>query len=437
MKRFIFSLTAAFLIFFALPAFAQSSAQKFSVNGITVIMKPTVKDIINVSVYYKGGVTNYPADKAGIEDLALAGATECGTKLYSKDEFKNIADKYGINILGNSTYDYGVISLNCIAKYFNEGWNLLAEAIKDPIYGEKEFELLKQRRISGLKNADANPDSKINKMAIANTFKGTPYAIDPDGEINTVSSFSADQVKDYYYNTLLNKNRMFVVVVGKISKNEIISKIKKAFSALTDKPYTPFSYHTPEISSNTLNVEPRKLATNYIIGVVNAPLFTSKDFVANRLAVSAFSTNLFTEIRTKRNLSYAPYAVPMRQQMPFNYMYVSTTNPKASVEVMVNEINRLITKGFSQKEFNDIKNLYITSNYMKEESTDMMASSLGRSEILGDWKMDEEFIPRIQKTTPLDMTNVFKKYIKGINWNYLGNEKEADEAKDAFNMKVE
>ena len=73
---------------------------------------------------------------------------------------------------------------------------------------------------------------------------------------------------------------------------------------------------------------------------------------------------------------------------------------------------------------------------MKEESTNKMAAALGLAEILGNWKMDEEFIGKIEKTTPADMTNVFKKYINGINWNYLGIEKQTDEAKDAFNLKV-
>jgi zinc protease len=437
MKNYIFLILGlGFLISFQ-PVAAQSTAQKFTVDGIEVIMKPTVKDIINVSVYYRGGVTNYNADKAGIENLALAGAPECGTKLFSKDAFKDKADKFGINVYGSSTYDYGFIGLNCISKYFNEGWSLIAEAVKNPVYNEKDFDLLKQKAISEIKNADADPDSKITKMAVANTFKNTPYAIDPTGEVNTVSNLSAKEIKNYYYNTLLNKNRMFIVVVGKISKEEITSKIKKAFGDLPSKSYTAFAYNIPEITSNNFNPEPRKLATNYIIGVVNAPLFTSDDFAANSLAVSAFSQNLFTEIRTKRNLSYAPYARSIRQRMPYNYMYVSTTDPKASVEVMVNEINRILTKGFSQKEFNDTKNLYITSNYMKEESTDRMAAALGKAEILGNWKMDEEFIGKIQKTTPADMTNVFKKYIKGINWSYLGDEKSADTAKDAFNMKVE
>ena len=437
MKRFIFSFFTAFIFFGSGSAFAQGAAQKFNVDGITVIMKPTVKDIVNVSVFYKGGVTNYSADKAGIENLALAGATECGTQSYSKDAFKDMADKYGINVSGSATYDYGVIALNCISKYFNEGWELLSSAVKNPSYNENDYELLKQKVLGNIKNEDADPDSKILKMAVNNTFKGTPYATDPKGEMNTVDSVSASKVKDYYYNHLLNKNRMFIVVVGKISKEVITGKIKQAFRGLPAKPYNKYDYRVPAITGNTFHAESRQLATNYIVGIVNAPLFISPDYVANQLAFSAFSDNLFKEIRTKRNLSYAPYAVPLRLQMPYSYMYVSTTDPKASVEVMVNEINRLRTDGFSQKEFNDIKNLYITSNYKKEESTDRMAAALGKAEILGNWKMEEEFVGKIQKTTPAEMTGVFKKYIHGINWNFLGDEKAAEAAMDAFNMKVE
>jgi predicted Zn-dependent peptidase len=51
--------------------------------------------------------------------------------------------------------------------------------------------------------------------------------------------------------------------------------------------------------------------------------------------------------------------------------------------------------------------------------------------------MSDEFIDKVQKVTPADMTESFKKYIKGINWNYLGDEKAADAAKDAFDKKVD
>lgn len=416
------------------PAFSQGKAEKFTVSGISVIMKPTVKDIIDVSVYYRGGVADYPADKAGLANLAVSAITECGTKNYSKDAFKDMADKYGIDLDGFSSYDYSKVNLNCIGQYFNQGWMLLADAVNNPVYDEKEFGLLKQKVLSQIKNQESNPDSKINDMAIDNTFKGTAYETDPQGKTNTVNTITAGDAKKFYYSELLNKNKIFIVVVGKISKKEITEKIEKAFGNMSSKPFTPQVYHTPEITANSLHIEPRKLATNYIIGVVNAPSFTSNDFVANRLAFVTFSQNLFTEIRTKRNLSYAPYAYTAQQDMPYSIMYVSTTDPKASVEVMVNEINRLKKDGFSQKEFTNSKNLFVTSNYMKEESSGALASSLGNAEVLGDWKMSEEFIDKVQKTTPAEMTNIFRKYLKGINWNYLGDEKAADEAKASFDM---
>ncbi|CAN5230788.1 hypothetical protein BH20BAC1_BH20BAC1_27990 [soil metagenome] len=71
---------------------------------------------------------------------------------------------------------------------------------------------------------------------------------------------------------------------------------------------------------------------------------------------------------------------------------------------------------------------------MKEESTDAIAATLGLAEILGDWTMAEEFINRVQKTTPEQMTDVFRKYVKGINWNYLGDPEKAEEAKDVFQL---
>jgi zinc protease len=416
---------------------AQGKTEKFSVDGITVLMKPTVKDIVNVSVYYRGGVADYSADKAGLANIALAATTECGTKNYSKNEFKDKADKFGIAIYGSSTYDYGTVNLNCISKYFNEGWELLTEAVKVPVYNEKEFDLLKQKSISGIKARESNPDAKIMKMAVDNTFKGTVYETDPAGEVNTMEKITAEEAKDFYYKTLLNKNKIFIVVAGKISKTDIMAKIKKAFSDLPASPYKEHVYHTPVINTNSLHIEPRTLATNYIMGVMNSAAYTAPDYVANRLAFVTFSQNLFTEVRTKRNLSYAAYSYSITDKMPYAIMYVSTTEPKASAEVMNNEIKRLKKEGFSQKELTGSKNLYITATFMKEESTSALASSIGNAEILGDWKMSDDFINKAQKVTPAEMTNSFKKYIKGVNWNYLGDEKAADAAKEAFDMKVD
>lgn len=424
------------LFFLSYTSFAQAKASKFTVEGIQVIFKPTVKEVINVAVYYRGGVAEYPKDKAGLGNLALAGAPECGTRQLTKDQFKDKEDQFGISINGVGSYDYGKITLNCISKYFDEGWELLEQAVMSPVYDAMQFEILKQRQLSSVRENLGDPDGKITDLAIETTFTGTPYATKPQGDTASLPGISASEAKDYYFKQLLNKNRMFIVVAGNISKEKVTGMIRQSFAKIPEGPYKEPAYHAPEISSNDIHVEARKLATNYIAGTTNAALFTAPDYVPFRLAVVAYSDRLFEEIRTKRNLSYAPYAYVQQLKMPFAFIFVSTTEPKASVEVMANELKRLAKQGFSQKEYNASKNLYITANYTRQESSAAIAAGLGSAEILGNWKIAEDLAEMIRKTTPAQMTTALHKYVNGINWNYLGDETKAEEAKEAFEIKV-
>lgn len=428
MKHISFSI---YFFFITLGALAQSKATSFDVAGIKVIMKPTQKEIINVSMYYRGGVANYPADKAGIEHLALAATTECGTKKYNKDVFKDREDAYGVEVSGSSGYDNGTISMNCISRFFDEGWDLFADAVVNPVFDQRELEMLKEKMISGIKQAESDPDERIDQLTIQNTFAGTPYAIDPSGEEATLSRLTAGDVKNYYYNQLLNKNRMFIVVVGKVSKEEVVKRITAAFASLPARPYTPARYSFPSATAKLLT-EDRALATNYITGSLNAPAVSSTDYLPYRLAIAAFSNRLFREIRTKRNLSYAPYAHSVNRLMPYAVMYVSTTDPKASVEVMVDELKDLRENGFTEEELASGKSGFITNNYMKEESTGAIAAALGNAEVLGDWRIADETAERITKVTLAEMNSVLKKYVNTIRWSYLGDKKLADEAAEAF-----
>ncbi len=410
----------------------QSATTSFDVNGIKVIFKPTVKEIVSVDLYFRGGVSNYPANRAGIENLTLAATAECGTVKYAKDNFKDKEDAYGISVGGSSGYDFGLISLNCISKYFNEGWDLFSEAVMHPVFDEREVGMLKAKLINGLHQEDSDPDSRIDQMALMNAFPGSPYAsIDPSGTEATITKFTRADLQAYYKG-LLNKNRVFIVVVGKISKADVIAKIQASFGSLPALPYTPQVYNPTPITGNKVIAENRPLATNYIEGVFNAPDMSSPDYAAFRLAISALNNRLFTEIRTKRNLSYAPNARVRVLKMPFALVYVSTTDPNTSVEVMTAEINKLKSTGFSAEEVEGQKSGFITTNYMKEESTSAISSALGLGEIMGSWRLSEELPEKLNSVTVAQMNTAFRKYASGLVWNYLGDKRQADAAASAF-----
>jgi len=424
------------VLFVAGKAIGQGTTS-FDVDGVKVIFKPTPKQIVSVSVYFRGGTANYTQDREGIENLALNGALDCGTAVYPTAVFKDKADLIGAKLGATAGLDASRISLNCIAKYFNEGWDLLASAVTKPVFAETDLNNLKEKTIGGLKAADANPDSRLHTLAMTSAFEGTPYAMNPAGTMATIGGFTAQQVKDYYFQTLLSKSRIFIVVVGNVDKDDLTAKIKAAFGGLSAGNYTVRApAGVPSFGVRPLKTEDRSLATNYIMGIVNAPAYSSEDYVPFLLSFWELRGIIYQEIRTKRNLSYAPSATVHDALMPYADVYVSTSDPKQSVAVMCGVLKMVHHFDMANRSLDQIKALYITGKYLQMESSDAVAESLGKAEVLGGWELAEQLPALIQKVTRDEINDAYNKYVTGIEWVYLGDISKAQDAAQAFGNKI-
>ena len=177
-------------------------AYDMTVNGVKVIVQPSGNEIVEIITVFKGGVQNYPAEKAGIESLAITALTECGTKNDSKNSFKDKLDKVSAEMGGSAGMDYSSVTLNCIKSDLDQVWPLYVDAITVPVFDTTEFSRIKQDAISGLKSQASRPDFAISKMAKETAFKGKDYAKSPTGEEETVSQLTAAETKAYYSSIL-------------------------------------------------------------------------------------------------------------------------------------------------------------------------------------------------------------------------------------------
>ncbi|PSK83183.1 M16 family metallopeptidase [Prolixibacter denitrificans] len=430
-QRYIFVML---LVSLSLGVQARNSVKEMTVNGLKVVFMPSSKQTVAAIMFFKGGTANYDEKQQGIGALTLAATSDCGTQKYAKDAFKNMADKYGVSVSGSAGYDYSSISLECVKPYFSEGWKLFSEAVNHPVFEKKELGLLKQKLIAGIQNRKSNPDNTLSDMCMKNTFQGTRYAYQVPGTVETMKAFTQDDVKNYY-NKLLNANKMVLVIVGNLKEQDIRKMVEKDFGNLPSTPVEPMpAAIATTIDTNSLNTESRKLSTNYIQGMLGAPAFTSPDSYAFRLAFNILRNKLFEEVRTKRNLSYAPQAFSSTGFIPYSAVYVTTTKPNEAVTVMVNEMDTLKNDGFTDVDLRNSKSEYTTYYFMGKQSTYNTAYSLGVAKIKGSIDMTTHFIDHIDAVTLAQMQKIFSQYVDGINWNYLGDESVID--KDVFNRKV-
>src|SRR5881628_3369514 len=103
------------MVFITAVAQAQTSKPyDMVVNGVKVIVVPSGNEIMQIDMVLQGGVQNYSADKAGIENLAITALTECGTMKDDKNSFKNKLDEVDARIYGFASGDASHFQLNCI-----------------------------------------------------------------------------------------------------------------------------------------------------------------------------------------------------------------------------------------------------------------------------------------------------------------------------------
>src|SRR6478672_1317644 len=146
--------------------FAQSGqAYDMNINGVKVIVQPNNNEIVEVLTIIKGGVQNYPANKAGIEALAMTALTECGTQKDDKNSFKNKLDKVSAQMGGNTGMDYASFRMNCIKSDFDAVWPLYVDAMTIPKFDAKEFERIRQDAVTNLRASESDPDYSIQRMS--------------------------------------------------------------------------------------------------------------------------------------------------------------------------------------------------------------------------------------------------------------------------------
>ncbi|MEO9967346.1 MAG: pitrilysin family protein [Reichenbachiella sp.] len=401
--------------------------QQFEVDGLQVIYKNVPKEIVSARLFIKGGTANYSLEQSGIEDFALQLAVTGGTKNKSKLEFTTSLEQMSTTIAAGTNYDYGQINMRCVKQNWDASWDLFVDAILNPAFEEQQYALLKDQLIATAKQNESDPDQSLIQAAMANVFKGQNYEKNPNGTEQTLDALSLDQLINYY-NKVMGKERSFLVVVGDIDVDDLKKKVAGSLAKL------PKGTMPPEESRNMLSevsnkINDRDIATNYIAGVMSAPKLTSKDGTAMMIAMSILSERYFLELRTKRSLSYAPYSYYDNSKItnPYNWIYISTTDPKQSIQVMVDEISKLKKEGFSEKELVNKKQKYLTQFYMGQETLSSQSQSLGTNELKGGWEMSEDFTERVNAVTLEDINRVIDKYSDVISWTYLGKADMIDE----------
>jgi zinc protease len=413
------------VVLFAVAAFPQQKGggaiESFSVNGLTVILKTIdANEIIAANLYLRGGATNLSEATQGIESFIFDCAVK-GSRDYPKEKLNALLDRTAAGINSNATKDMSSIGLRCVKGDFDILWGAFADVVMHPSFVPEDVNVVRDNALLAIRQRKDDPDTYLNEMADGVFYAGHPYRLDPNGTDSAMTSLTIDQMRKYLTENLVT-SKLLLVVVGNVSRADIEKKVAGTLGTLPKGTYVSRLPDPVRHSAPTLKVIERPLPTNYVRGMFTLPSPGDPDFYAAMVMMSILRDRVFEEVRTKRNLSYAPAAGMLNRFANAGIIYVTAVNPDSAVKVMLGELTKMQKEPVSAKDLKDRITLFLTMYNLQRETNESQAQFLAFHEVAGlGWEAAAHFVERTRQVTAVDIQKVAAKYFHNLQFVIIGN----------------
>ena len=161
-----------------------------------------------------------------------------------------------------------------------------------------------------------------------------------------------------------------------------------------------------------------------------APGYADPDYAQGLMAMSVLTDRLFDEIRTKRNLSYAPSArLSANLSIGLGILYVTAIDADAARKVTLDEVRSLQNELVGAHEITSAKSTFLTGYLMENETMTGQAAMLARARLIGhDWHLARTLPDKIKGVTAADIQAFAKKYAGHLQTVVIGDPTKIDRA---------
>ena len=332
-------------------------------NGMVVII---YENRSNPTVALTGGLNAGgmldPEGKNGLAAIT-AGLLQKGTTERTADQIAQAKDFVGMSISTSADTESAGFSGRALSKNLDLMLELLSDSLRNPTFPQDEFDKLKARRLSGIKQEQDDPNSLAFRAFSGKVFPaGHPYhSLTVDEDLANTSAITRDDVAGFY-KSHYGPETAVLVLVGDVNTQEALAKIKTYFGdwkkiGAAPRPPIPDVPRQTTVEKQVIPM-PDKSEVEVVLGYAgglkrNDPDFYSATAMNYVLGGGPFSSHLGKVIRDQMGLVYTVYSAfdAGLGAGPW-YMYLGTNpqNVDKAIKTSLEQIAAMRGKGATKQE---------------------------------------------------------------------------------------
>jgi predicted Zn-dependent peptidase len=415
-------------------------------NGLTVIVKyEKGSGIAAIEVFIKTGAAEEREYNAGIGNL-VARTLLASTRNKRAETVAAVVDEVGGSFQTEWHQDYTEIKAITTTFGFNDAISLLGDILNNANFEQHWVDVVRQEIITEMNTEGDDVFQTTYAETSRKLYRDNPYRRPTRGYIRAIKNLTpADMLK--FYQKYYVPNNIVVSIVGDITPEQAIQRLKMAFAGTSAVPL-PRQLPIPpeELTEPKCDVIEKPIDTAYFMFGFLAPSVTSPDYPAMRIAASALGSGkgsrMFQNLREKKGLAYelgTIYPLLKNQSHILAYLVtdpyrrISTDYPiKTMLEdvkkAMLDEVTKLQNEPLSDVELERAKQYTIGTYALEHQRLRDRAFHLGWLEAVGlGCEYDSRYPAMLEAVTAADVQRMAKKYLNNYALTIVLPEPKKDE----------
>ncbi len=394
-------------------------------NGMVLyLLEDHELPLIKIEAMIKTGSMYEPPNKIGLAGLAGSLMRTGGTRRMNGDAVDEALEFLAADISSRIGLDAGFLSLDVLAKDFDQGFELFSEILRYPAFDEKKLDLARKQTIEGIRRRNDSPASIASREFLKLVYgPAHPYA--REATVKTVSFINREDLVAFHQK-YYQPNSIILGITGDFRKKEMIHKIKKVFGSWKKQkmefpPVPPVEVrYQPSVNYIDRDLTQTHLRIGHLGIRQDNPDFFALSILDDILGGKGFTSRLFQEIRTKMGLAYSVGTVlnPGNFDLGVFFAYAQTKadSTHQTISTIMEEMNRIQAEPVSDEELKQTKDSFLNSYVFSFSST---AQIVNRQVSLEYYGLPSDFLERfrdsVAKVTREDIQRVAKKYLHPDN----------------------
>ena len=390
-------------------------------NGLQYIFEQR-KDtgVVAIQVWVKVGSKYEDPKTAGITHF-IEHLIFKGTEKVKANEMASRIESLGGVVNAYTSYDNTVYHIIVPKRAFEEGFELLVDAVRNPAFPEDEVVKEKRVVLEEIKMGEDDPQRKLFNELFSLSYKGHPYGRPVIGFADTVTNMSRDDIRAYF-TAHYTPDNMMILVAGDFDETKATDLIKK--HAGGKKGTVRKALETgdgDEKKGDKEKTVEKNVRESYLALSYRIPSMVHEDIpaleVLGTILGDGESSRLQQQLKNKKGLvtNSATYLFTPKEDGLFVVYATFKGRDYGPINGEIRkEVARLKNEGPTSREIQKAKNIVRASYVYSAETVQGRARQIGNFQTLtGDPSFIDKFLAKIDGVTADDVKRVTEKYVVG------------------------